>query len=112
MSDDNQPVGGTTLRMEWIRRYAVEQLQPVKGNPPELRAALCRYLKQGQGAGFSTGELVDWLGVSSPSLLSQAGYNDDEAAMAMAMDVLAAITDREIEQTRTGSETPPTIRRN
>jgi hypothetical protein len=86
--------------MEWVRRYAVEQLRSARGNLPEIRAALCRYLKQGKGAGFSTGELVDWLGVSSPSLLTQAGYTDDEATRAM--DTLGSITDQEIEQIRIG----------
>jgi hypothetical protein len=60
----------------------------------ELRAALCRYLRRGADAGFSTGELVDYLGVSSPSLLEQAGYSEQHAEEAMR--VLATISDEEI----------------
>jgi hypothetical protein len=86
--------------MKWIQEYAVEQLEAAKRGEIPVRTALCRYLKQGGGAGFSTGELVDWLGVSSPSLLSKAAYNDAETAEAM--EVLVSITDQEIEQTRIG----------
>jgi len=102
MHDNDQPICGTTLRVEWLRRYAVEQLQPAKASEVAIRSALCRYLKQGLGAGLTTGELVDWLGVTSPSLLSQAGY--DDAHVARAMDILASITDREIAESRIGPE--------
>jgi hypothetical protein len=60
----------------------------------ELRTALCRYLRRGAIAGFSTGELVDFLGVSSPSVLDQAGYTEQQAEEAMR--VLAAISEEEI----------------
>jgi hypothetical protein len=102
MHDSDEFVCGTTLRVKWIQKYAVEQLEAAKRGELPVRTAVCRYLKQGAGAGFSTGELVDWLGVSSPSLLSQAGYLDAEAAEVM--DVLGLITDQEIEQTRVGPE--------
>ncbi len=68
----------------------------------DLREALCRYMKQGLGAGFSTGELVDWLGVSSPSILDFAGFDDMEAEAAMTL--LGAVSDAEIESTRIGPE--------
>jgi hypothetical protein len=42
-----------------------------------LEAALI-YFNKGEQEGFSTGELVDFLGVSSPSVLSAAGFSDDE----------------------------------
>jgi len=60
----------------------------------ELRGALCRYLRRGATAGLSTGELVDFLGVSSPSVLEQAGYSEQQAEEAMR--VLATISDEEI----------------
>ena len=87
--------------MDWVQHYAIDQLKQAKGHPTSERQAICRYLKQGTGAGFSTGELVDWLGISSPSLLDQAGYNDAEATRIMA--TLADISDQEIEQIRIGT---------
>lgn len=36
------------------------------------------YFNRGEQEGFSTGELVDFLGVSSPSVLSTAGFSDVE----------------------------------
>ena len=64
----------------------------------DLREALCRYMKQGLRAGFSTGELVDWLGVSSPSILDAAGFDDVEAVAAMKL--LGVVSDAEIQSTR------------
>ena len=63
-------------------------------SPQELRAALCRYLRRGASVGFSTGELVDFLGVSSPSVLDRAGYSAQQTEEAMR--VLATISDEEI----------------
>lgn len=47
-----------------------------------LEAALI-YFNKGEQEGFSTGELVDFLGVSSPSVLSTAGFTDDEEVRIM-----------------------------
>jgi hypothetical protein len=63
----------------------------------ELRAALCRYLRRGASAGLSTGELLDFLSVSSPSVLGRAGYSEQQTEQAMR--VLATISDEEIRNT-------------
>lgn len=100
MSDDDQFVCGTTLRMESVQRYGREQLGAGRSSPTGVRDALRRYLKQGIGAGFSTGELIDWLGISSPSILDDAGFDDAEAAEAM--KIVGLLTDDEIESIRIG----------
>jgi hypothetical protein len=76
-----------------LRQSAVEDFRRLV-SAHELRAALCRYLRRGANAGISTGELVDFLGISSPSVLEQAGYSDDRTEEAMR--VLATISDEEI----------------
>lgn len=100
MTDETTPICGTDLRAKWVRNYALEQLEAVRESDLDLRVALCRYLKQGTGAGFSTGELVDWLGVSTPSILDEAGF--DAPSSEAAMELLASLSDEEIESTQIG----------
>jgi len=102
MKEETQTICGTDLRVTWVRNYAREQLEAVMGGDLDLRIALCRYLKQGAGAGFSTGELVDWLGVSTPSILDEAGF--DGPGSEAAMELLGSLSDEEIEATRLGPE--------
>lgn len=54
------------------------------------------------GEARSSGELVDWLGGGSPSLLDQAVYLDTETSEVM--DILGWITEQKIHQTRIGPE--------
>jgi hypothetical protein len=61
----------------------------------KLRQCLCSYLKRGRALSFSQSELIDFLGVSSPSVLSMAGYSEAQAQKAM--EVLGTITDEEIQ---------------
>jgi hypothetical protein len=48
-----------------------------------ILAAGSRYYVRGQQEGFTVGELVDFLGVSSPSVLSRAGWGDDDVVRIM-----------------------------
>ena len=50
----------------------------------------CRYFESGEREGISHGELIDFLGISSPSVLDRAGYSDSEAQRVM--EALAFIT--------------------
>ncbi len=59
----------------------------------------CRFFNTGLTHGFSTGELVDFLGVSAPSILDLAGYSDDESETIM--ELIGLITDEEIAQAQT-----------
>lgn len=58
------------------------------------RRSLSLFFAHGYGLGFSTSELVDLLGVSSPSLLDTAGWPDAEAARAL--NLIATLSDDEI----------------
>jgi hypothetical protein len=80
-------------RVDELYRTGAELLRGVR-QPPALRIALAKFFSRGTAQGFTTGELVDFLGVSSPSILERAGFTDDEASVAM--DVVAALTDDEI----------------
>jgi len=76
-------------------RLAADDFRQSVSTEKEQRAALCRYLRRGAVEDLSTAELIDFLGVSSPSVLEMAGYSDEAADGVMAM--LADITDEEIQ---------------
>jgi hypothetical protein len=82
---------------EFVRRAADDFRQSV-ATEEEQRAAICRYFRRGVAADYSHGELIDFLGVSSPSVLDVAGYADKAAQRVMEM--LADITDEGIQSTR------------
>ena len=56
---------------------------------------LCRYYKRGSKANFTPGELIDFLGVSSGSILEKAGLTDVEEDTVMAIS--DSLTDVEIQ---------------
>ena len=58
------------------------------------RRALCRYLNRGKRAGFAQEELIDLLGVSSPSVLDTAGCDDAQTKLVMSM--MGTLSDEEI----------------
>ena len=80
-----------------FKRLAAEDFRQSAATEQEQRAAICRYFRRGAAADCSPAELVDFLGVSSPSVLDMAGYSD-EAALRV-MDMLADITDEDIQST-------------
>jgi len=61
-----------------------------------FRSSLARYLGLGITQGLSQGELIDYLGVSTPSVLDVAGYSDSEQEAAMT--ILGVLSDVEIQQ--------------
>ena len=69
----------------------------------EQRATACRYFHRGALAGFSTGELIDFLGVSESSVLELAGYSDD--ATQRVMDMAGTISDEEIQRAGDSGDT-------
>ena len=75
-------------------RLAAEDFRQSAVTEQQQRAAICRYFRRGAVADFSHGELIDFLGVSSPSVLDMAGYSDEAAQRVMEM--LADITDEQI----------------
>ena len=87
-SDYEQLVAG-------LVRKTAEEFRNAGGNIDEQRRACCRFLKRGRFAGISQSELIDFLGVSTPSVLDKTGYSDKDAQRVM--DILATISDDEIE---------------
>jgi hypothetical protein len=62
----------------------------------DQRKTACRYFHRGALAGFSTGELIDFLGVSASSVLDRAGYSDEAAQRVM--DMVGTISDEEVQR--------------
>jgi hypothetical protein len=81
-------------KLEELITVTVRDLKAARGDPAGLRVVLARFYQRGADADFTTGELVDYLGVSSPSILERAGFSDDEVDRAMA--IVADLTDEEI----------------
>ncbi len=72
----------------WLSELTAEDLRRVKGSREQQKQALCRYYKHGEQANLTAGELIDFLGVSSPSILDMAGYTEEEG------DALFATSDK------------------
>ena len=75
-------------------RLAAEDFRHSVATEEEQRAAISRYFLRGADADFSHPELIDFLGVSTPSVLDMAGYSD--AAAQRVMHMLADITDKQM----------------
>ena len=69
--------------VDWLSEIAASELRKAKENPEQQKQALCRYYKRGERANLTSGELVDFLGISSPSIFDMAGYTDEERDEAM-----------------------------
>lgn len=80
-----------------LSKITTDELRDARGDARMQRLALCRYFKRGRLAGLSTGELMDFLGVSDVPIVDQAGYDDEEGETLM--EIPAQITDEEIEST-------------
>lgn len=79
-------------------RLAADDFRRSAATEQEQRAALCRYFRRGADADLSHPELIDFLGVSTPSVLDMAGYSHEAADRVMLM--LRDITDDEIQSAR------------
>ena len=62
----------------WLSELTAEDLRRVKDSPEQQKQALCRYYKRGDQAKLTPSELIDFLGVSTPSIIDMAGYTDEE----------------------------------
>ena len=62
----------------------------------EQRQACCRYFRRGELTDVSHSELIDFLGVSTPSVLAMAGYSD--ADVQRVMEMIANISGAEIQR--------------
>jgi len=79
-----------------LKDLFVRAFSEAKGTE-KIRDVCCGYFKWGKNHQITTGELVDYLGVSSPSILDKAQYSEAEAKDVM--ELIGLITDEEIEST-------------
>ena len=82
--------------VDGITKQAAADFRQAARSILEQRLACCRYFKRGEIADLSRPELVDFLGVSTPSVLEMAGYSDENAQRVMEM--IADISEDEIER--------------
>ena len=71
---------------ERIERVCSGAASEFRACPSDLLSQLrvcCRYFQRGEYEGISHGELIDFLGVSSPSVLDRAGYSNEQAQRVM-----------------------------
>ena len=71
---------------ERIERVCGETAAQLRSCRDDLLAQLrvcCQYFEKGESESISHEELIDFLGVSSPSVLDRAGYSDSEAQRVM-----------------------------
>ena len=72
----------------WLSNLAASELREAKGDQDKQKEALLRYYRRGEKANLTASELVDFLAVSTPSILDKAGYTEQES------DVLMKISDQ------------------
>ena len=75
-------------------RLAADDFRRSAGIEQEQRSALCRYFRRGADADLSHPELIDFLGISTPSVLDMAGYS--AAAASRVMEMLRDMKEDEI----------------
>ena len=77
-----------------VMAFSSQEFSASEKSDSALGIVISRYLAFGKLAGISQGELIDFLGVSSPSVLELAGYTDDEQEKVMKL--LGQLSDKEI----------------
>ncbi len=80
--------------VNWLRARTTHELRQAEGDPERQKQALIRYYRQGEQSNLTAGELIDFLGVSSPSILEMAGYTDEEGDAVM--EISDSITDADL----------------
>lgn len=63
----------------WLEDKTADSLKASRGNTEAIKQAIVNYLERGYSAYLSSGELVDFFCVSTPSILDKAGYYEEEA---------------------------------
>ncbi len=95
-NDTDESEENYSAYVDWLSELTANELRHVKDNPEQQKQALCRYYKRGEAANLTASELIDFLGISSPSILEMAGYGEEEGdALFVISD---ALTDEEISQ--------------
>ena len=97
-NDEDESDENYRLFVEWLENLTSVELRQAKGDVEQQKTACCRYFKRGLQAKLSAGELIDFLGVSTPSILDKVGYSDEEAVALF--HISDALTDKEIDSTQ------------
>ena len=69
--------------VEWLESETASRLQQAKGDKRAIATAITIYLETGYNAHLTSGELVDFFCVDTPSILDKAGYLEADADMAV-----------------------------
>jgi hypothetical protein len=77
-------------RIERVCSAATAEFRSCRDDLIAQVGVCCRYFENGEREGISHGELIDFLGISSPSVLDHAGYSASEAQRVM--EALTLIT--------------------
>jgi hypothetical protein len=80
--------------VQWLSEHTAAELRQAKGNREKQKNVLCRYYKRGLRANLTVGELIDFLGASTPSIMDKAGFDDEQVDQVMAIS--DSLTDEEI----------------
>ena len=78
-----------------IMTISAQDFKTCERSDSALKIAIARYLALGRIATISQGELIDFLGVSSPSVLEMASYS--EADQMHVMKLIGPLSDEEID---------------
>jgi hypothetical protein len=70
-------------RIARVCQHCADGLSGIHGDLLAQLRVVCRYFQEGQDADISHEELIDFLGISTPSVLDNAGYSDPEALEVM-----------------------------
>ena len=82
LTDDESPNWEERLERV-LARAADDFCACLDGGEPAWLRACARYFRDGEHEGFDHGELIDYLGVSTPSVLDRAGYSEADALRVM-----------------------------
>jgi hypothetical protein len=69
--------------VEWLESETASSLEQAKGDEPAIATAIRTYLETGYSAHLTSGELVDFFCVNTPSILDKAGYFEVHADWAV-----------------------------
>jgi hypothetical protein len=92
-------------RLDRLRHTAANELRGCPNDPLEQLRVCARYFNEGHREGFDHGALIDFLGVSTPSVLSIAGYPDSAALRVM--ELLHLLVDEVDGTCRAPTQLPP-----
>src|SRR3954471_15336618 len=103
MSDDFHP--NWRERLDRLRRQAADEFRGCPNDPLQRLQVCARYFNARIQEGFDHGELIDFLGVSTPSVLSMAGYPDSDGLRVM--QLLPLLMDNADGTCRAPTQLPP-----